>query len=318
LWNAADKAVVAICELLGLLFGLPFGDDLYHNEPVTGWHIFYLAVGLVFAGGGPVWPWIRTRPWFSKTVASRVSRVAADPIAWVGILLLLFLYKTGPELYQRATTPVIIHDAPTVTGFTQQQVDEKLAAANAKIQSDLNAANDKINALQAAINKGNAPPSPPPSYSDEEIGIRSDLWHSIQNDTNRIVEAYNFGDALLSQWQSQVGVNKDSYLQRVGGFRKDVTNASEAIEKLRRDYPKYQDISAAIDQTYLGPLLNSIDQFSSGISALPTPPPLNYETTIRPLAGAIRVQMQVWLNWISSVRSTAGAKLNQLAIMSGK
>jgi hypothetical protein len=128
LWNSTDKAVVAICELLGLLFGLPFGDDLYHNEPVTGWHLFYLAIGIVFAGGGPMWPWMRTQPWFSEKIAARVSRAATDPLTWVGLLVLLFLYKTGPESYQRATTPNPV-SSPVVIGFTQKQVDEKIAGA---------------------------------------------------------------------------------------------------------------------------------------------------------------------------------------------
>jgi hypothetical protein len=29
----ADNAVLGICEMLGLLFGLPFGEDLYHDKP---------------------------------------------------------------------------------------------------------------------------------------------------------------------------------------------------------------------------------------------------------------------------------------------
>ena len=52
---AADKAVLGICELLGLLFGLPFGEDLYRDRPfgeIPIWHWLYLAIAIFFAGGG--------------------------------------------------------------------------------------------------------------------------------------------------------------------------------------------------------------------------------------------------------------------------
>ena len=45
----ADKAVLGLCETLALLFGLPFGEDLYNDKSVTGWHLSYLAIGLLFA-----------------------------------------------------------------------------------------------------------------------------------------------------------------------------------------------------------------------------------------------------------------------------
>lgn len=37
-----DRVVFGICELLALLFGLPFGEDLYRNAPITRQHYFYL------------------------------------------------------------------------------------------------------------------------------------------------------------------------------------------------------------------------------------------------------------------------------------
>jgi hypothetical protein len=51
-----DRGVFGLCELLGLLFGLPFGDDLYHDKPVTNLHLVYLGIGSLFALGGPMFP----------------------------------------------------------------------------------------------------------------------------------------------------------------------------------------------------------------------------------------------------------------------
>jgi hypothetical protein len=121
-WTAADKAMLGLCETLALLFGLPFGEDLYNDKPVTGLHGFYLAIGLLFAVAGPMWPWIRTRPWVSQTLVASLSRVPSNPYVWFTILMVLFLYGAGPDIYRRATqlppTP-----APSVqTGFGFQPV----------------------------------------------------------------------------------------------------------------------------------------------------------------------------------------------------
>jgi hypothetical protein len=135
---------------------------------------------------------------------------------------------------------------------------------------------------------------------------------------NSTARAYNFGDEVLNRWEDIVPQDKNDYLGRLAAFRKAVSDAADGLQKLRRDYPNFQDVSTTIDQPYLGPLLDSIDNFSKAISALPAPLPPNYQTTLRPLAGAVRVQMNNFLDWLSNVRSIAGTKLNQLGIMSHK
>jgi hypothetical protein len=110
-WTSADKGMFGLCELLALLFGLPFGEDLYHGNPITGWHWFYLVIAILFAAGGPMWPWIRTREWMPEKVSTSLSKVGSDARIWVAVLLLLFVYVTGPEIYRRATKPLPISGA---------------------------------------------------------------------------------------------------------------------------------------------------------------------------------------------------------------
>jgi hypothetical protein len=81
-------------------------------------------------------------------------------------LLLLFGALVGPDLYRRATVPV---DAlkPEI-GFTQQQVDEKIANAVANLNSQLTEANRQKEAAMRdaeAVRKQiqNAPPPPRPN-----------------------------------------------------------------------------------------------------------------------------------------------------------
>jgi hypothetical protein len=167
-WTFADKAIAGLCETLALLFGLPFGDDLYHSSPVTWLHLFYLAIGLIFAVSGPMWPWIRTISWIPEGFSASLSRAALDARIWIAVLLLIFMYGVVPEIYQRISQNVVHH--PSVIHATQ----EEIATAIAPIQSKLNAlihernnlkrdlaeAKAQENTLKQALNKSNIIQSP--------------------------------------------------------------------------------------------------------------------------------------------------------------
>ena len=134
----ADKAVLGLCETLALLFGLPFGEDLYNDKSVTGWHLSYLAIGLLFAVAGPLWPWIRTRAWLPANVSASLSRAALDARIWIAALLLLFIYGTGPEIYRRATEPIRQTEQPhTTSNVTPTGPSKPLIPPGDTIISDL-------------------------------------------------------------------------------------------------------------------------------------------------------------------------------------
>jgi hypothetical protein len=114
-----DKAVFGLCELLALLFGLPFGEDLYNDRPIAAWHYFYLAVAVLLAIGGPMWPWIKTRSWISESLSSSVSQAARDARLWVVLLLVLFVYVTGRDVYPRTAA-----SAPSAADIAQAVVDK--------------------------------------------------------------------------------------------------------------------------------------------------------------------------------------------------
>jgi hypothetical protein len=113
-WSYIDKAVLSLFELLALMFGLPFGDDLFHERPVTNLHMVYLGIGVLFAIGGPMFPLVRTINWIPKWVTTSVSAAARDARIWIVVLLIFFLYGVAPDIYRRATTPVALTGAPLI------------------------------------------------------------------------------------------------------------------------------------------------------------------------------------------------------------
>jgi len=69
--DAIDRAVFAVCELLGLTFALPFGDAIYRGEQPAQAQWIYLGVGILLgvAGTAPFWireAWKRLRYSTSK------------------------------------------------------------------------------------------------------------------------------------------------------------------------------------------------------------------------------------------------------------
>jgi hypothetical protein len=184
-WSYIDKAVLSLFELLALMFGLPFGDDLFHEKPVTNLHLVYLSIGALFAIGGPMFPLVRTMNWIPKGAAISISAAARDARIWIAVLLIFFLYGVAPDLYRRATLPIATTTKPE-TGFTQQQVDEKIASAVANLNSQLTEANRQkdverreADAFRQQIQ--NAPPRPPAPEDQIPVSWQPDFqlnWYA--------------------------------------------------------------------------------------------------------------------------------------------
>jgi hypothetical protein len=83
-------------------------------------------------------------------------------------LAVAFIYVTGPEMYRRATQPTATQQPP---GFTEQQVNDKIAAAINNLNSQLTESNRQrdtarreAEVLRQQIQ--NAPPPPRPNYDE--------------------------------------------------------------------------------------------------------------------------------------------------------
>ena len=107
--RAQDVAVIAFCELWGLVFGLPAGEDLYHGAPVTARMITFLSIGSAFAIFGAAWPWLRNK--FPLAALVRIStdfRYCLFALAMLSVWLQISSIRTDLETY---LMPRVVTDA---------------------------------------------------------------------------------------------------------------------------------------------------------------------------------------------------------------
>jgi hypothetical protein len=206
-------------------------------------------------------------------------------IASIAILVV----ACGSLAYLLWTKPkeVIVHDPPTA-----EDIEKATAPIKAARDTAIKERDTARQELDAARHSAIPPPvvsspAPQPEWSASEIAARTELWHSIQNAVNDanapigpVIDAYNYGDNALNIWETYIKQNRIDYLGGLKEFRKKVSDGAASIQKLRTDHSNYKDVSETIDQPYLAPLLDSIDEFSGAVSALPEPLPPNYPKNI--------------------------------------
>jgi hypothetical protein len=153
--------------------------------------MFYLAIGILFAIGGPMWPVIRTR--IPGAVAASFTRAALDVRFLIVALLLVFVYAAvGPEIYRRFTEPspaqvnadeiatAVIAKLPQ---FSRQLLADDLEKVTAPLRAQLSTLTQQLNVPRQSP----VPPPRPPFVSplhephqkwDFAAGIRSSIQQS--------------------------------------------------------------------------------------------------------------------------------------------
>jgi len=183
-----DGAVLAVSELLFLLFGLPFGDALYHDKPITAQHWLYLSIAILCAIGGPMWPTIRNK-YASPRVASSVANAARDARVWIAVLLVFFLYMAAPDIYLRATKPIVASGPIGAMPVGAGSVDETIAQAaknvtserDEAIKSAARAAKERDDALRELENLRHQKVNVPPQRAQAPTPSEPINWENIIN-----------------------------------------------------------------------------------------------------------------------------------------
>jgi len=162
-------------------------------------------------------------------------------------------------------------------------------------------------------------PQPEPTLGAEEIATKISIWESVGNvNHNALVIPYNQIDASLTQWpdliKSASGRQKlhDDLVSNTAAF----WAASNDLETLRSNYKEYPEISDALAQTRRADLAKASSDFSGAVikENMDYSSP-DYVSKLRPLAGALRREMNATVKWINELQKTSTAELKKLSSM---
>ena len=147
------------------------------------------------------------------------------------------------------------------------------------------------------------------TLSAEDIATKMGVWESVSNsNTRELTMAYNSLDLPLSQWVDRIKTPDGRHQ-----LYNDLINstaaymaASNDLDILRSEYPNYQDISDALAQPHRSELQRVAANFANAVSKIPDNPQPNFDIQLRPLAGALRREMDATQAWLTGLVRTAG------------
>jgi hypothetical protein len=269
--------------------------------------------------------------------AALLMMVAAGAYIWQQF----FLQKSqSAELM--AATPTAVNATPSAEEIANATAPIRAELDNAKqqaasLQPQLDNAKQQAASLQsqltAAIKErddarlerdfltpmaiGHETSSQPLNKMDEAIKLS--IWEGVNtSNVNALTRAYNVIDGSLSQWLDRVksGESKGLIYELGTGADAFMTAAND-LEKLRVEYQKYQDVVDVLaPQPNRADFAKAINDLSNAVSSMPSvmmPP--NYDTKLRPLAGALRRELATTLSWLQNLRRTAAEKQKELSSM---
>jgi hypothetical protein len=77
------------------------------------------------------------------------------------------------------------------------------------------------------------------------------------------------------------------------------------VRSVMSEYPGDQDVAYALDQPYRESLSKAIQDFADEINEAPQPLPPDYDVKLRPLAGALKREMNLMQGWLSHLGQIA-------------
>jgi hypothetical protein len=163
-----------------------------------------------------------------------------------------------------------------------------------------------------------APRSPPQpqALKTEDIATLVDVWRSVSEQMNTIIDVTNQVDGLLSAWPKRMGENRADLLDELGKLRDTVNQRRVSVATLANFYARYPNIRAALternsEETF-SRLYRALDSFFNEVRSLPPKPLENFESTLRPYAGEMRLATTALSKWADETRSYANAQSKEL------
>jgi hypothetical protein len=231
-----DHAVLGLCEILALMFGLPPGEALFRGEPLSLRLVGFIVAGAVFAALGPGWPAVR-KNFPQQTLVVSLGRVASDARYWLAIILVGFLYAASPEMYRRATTPAAL--PPTVS--SEPTLED--------IAKELNTSREQgavvANQLGAAILERDALKGQLAETKRQLDAARADLARSSKQVSRPQVVPSELTDGLRRiTWSENLGPCRTNGLVHICGLT--ITGTSNATSNIRFKSAQFTGINGDV------------------------------------------------------------------------
>jgi hypothetical protein len=205
--------------------------------------------------------------------------------------------------------------------FSRQLIVERANGTDAdKARSDLETVKQERDRLKRDNDALRGVPSQKKDDSTpltaEERATKISIWDSVINSNLHVlIDAFNTLDLSQTRW-TQLIKTADGRRQ----LYQDITNptaayvgASKDLEILRSEYRNFPDVDAVLDQPGKSELERTASNFANAISRIPENAPPNFDVQLRPLAGALKIQMDATQKWLQTVSTAANQNRKALS-----
>jgi hypothetical protein len=133
---------------------------------------------------------------------------------------------------------------------------------------------------------------------------------------NSIIEVTNQVDALLSASPRRISEDRSNLLAQLTNLRDTVNQRRVSVATLANFYERYPNIRAALrerdSEATFGRLYRALDSFFNEVKSLPPKPPGNFESTLRPYAGEVKLATTALSTWADETRSFSNGQSKEL------
>ena len=155
------------------------------------------------------------------------------------------------------------------------------------------------------------------ALTTEDVATLIDVWRSVTEQMNTTIDSTNRIEKLLSSWPKQVSENKGKLVGELNALRTEIDQRRISVDTLVNFYERFPNIRAAIrdrnsDEVF-SRLYRALDSFYAEVSALPQNLPQNFESSLKPYAGEVKLATTALAKWASDTHSFSEEQVRELS-----
>jgi len=154
------------------------------------------------------------------------------------------------------------------------------------------------------------------TLSSDQIRALGDFWRSVTDQMKNVLDLTNDSSVSLQNWPQRIrNGGKQTLLNELVKQRNTINQRRISLEALYNAYREYPNVSAALENPASKGfirLYQALDTFVSELQNLETPPPENFESTLRPYADELKGAIDAMAKWATSTSDFAQRQTNEL------